>query len=325
MVIAVSYHGSTAKLQGLADAGAGPFDRPEWYALLERHGAKPFIAIASDGASSLALPLARSGRSLESLTNWFAFTWRPLGHGEAGLQAIAADLLAQADSLCLYPLPDEDGTATRLETAFRTAGWAVFREPSDENHILDVAGRSFAEYWAGRPGRMRTTLSRKAKKLDIEIHRQFDAQSWAIYRDVYERSWKPAEELADLLEDFARTEGAAQHLRLGIARADGKPVAVQFWTVDDGTAYIHKLANLDEANAISAGTVLTAALFEHVIDVDHVARVDFGTGADPYKRDWMDAVRPRYRLLCYNWRKPATWPAIGKALVRHLANRNRRG
>ena len=80
-------------------------------------------------------------------------------------------------------------------------------------------------------------------------------------------------------------------LRLGIAEIDGQPVAAQFWTVEGGTAFIHKLAHDERFRKQSPGTLLTAAMFAHVIDVDRVDLVDFGTGDDPYKRDWMDAVR----------------------------------
>ncbi|HAN90266.1 MAG TPA: GNAT family N-acetyltransferase, partial [Erythrobacter sp.] len=122
---------------------------------------------------------------------------------------------------------------------------------------------------------------------------------------------------------FARAEGAAGRIRLGLAYAAGEPVAAQFWTVEGGTAYIHKLAHIEAAKPLSAGTTLSAALFERVIDTDGVSLVDFGTGADTYKRDWMEANRPRYRLDCLDWRQPRAWPAIARAWVRHLAPHNR--
>ena len=68
---------------------------------------------------------------------------------------------------------------------------------------------------------------------------------------------------------------------LGIARHEGKPIAAQFWTVENGVAYIHKLAHLEEAKPLSAGTVLTAALMAQVIDRDRATLVDFGTGDAP--------------------------------------------
>ena len=56
------------------------------------------------------------------------------------------------------------------------------------------------------------------------------------------------------------------------------------------------------------------------IDRDRVDSVDFGTGDDPYKRDWMEQVRPRFRLTCWRPGDPRNWPAIGKALLRKLVS-----
>lgn len=319
MNIAVSYHETLTKLQGLDWPAQGPFDRLDWFALLD----DPLYALAESGRGRVLLPLQRERRQLASLANWFSFTWRPLGDDPALLAALARDLRRQTHRVELAPLPDEDGSATALEIAFRDAGWLVVREVCDENHVLPVAGRSFAEYWATRPGKMRTTLKRKARKVEITILTHFDEAAWAEYRAVYESSWKPQEERADLLEAFARAEGAAGRIRLGIARAAGEPVAAQFWTVENGTAYIHKLAHIEAAKPLSAGTTLSAALFEHAIDIDRVELVDFGTGSDGYKRDWMEANRPRYRLTCLDWRNPRAWPAIAKARLRHLAPHNR--
>ena len=319
MNIAVSYHETLTKLQGLDWPAQGPFDRLDWFALLD----DPLYALAESGRGRVLLPLQRERRQLASLTNWFSFTWRPLGDDPALLAALARDLRRQTHRVELAPLPDEDGSATALEIAFRDAGWLVAREVCDENHVLPVAGRSFAEYWATRPGKMRTTLKRKARKVEITILTHFDDAAWAEYRAVYESSWKPQEERADLLEAFARAEGAAGRIRLGIARAAGEPVAAQFWTVENGTAYIHKLAHIEAAKPLSAGTTLSAALFEHAIDIDGVELVDFGTGSDGYKRDWMEANRPRYRLTCLDWRNPRAWSAFAKARFRHLAPHNR--
>lgn len=328
MTIEVSYHETVSKLQEFAQFARGPFDRPEWYALLEQGGFHPVIVVGRSSHRIAALPLMAAGHGLTSLAYWFSFAWRPLGRDDELvdeiLTAMAKDLRSHASAITLAPLPDEDGSASRLEQAFRKAGWAVFREQPDENHVLHVDGRSFAEYWASRPGPMRTTLKRKAKKVDVEILTHFDERAWAEYRIVYRNSWKPAEERADILEAFARMEGGAGRIRLGIARAEGVPVAAQFWTVENGTAYIHKLAHTEAAKPLSAGTTLSAALFEHAIDIDGVELIDFGTGSDAYKRDWVETVRPRFRLECYDWRKPRGWMRIAKAMARRLARGNSR-
>ncbi|WP_234026870.1 GNAT family N-acetyltransferase [Erythrobacter sp. HKB08] len=320
----VSYHDTVNVLQAMNFAGEGPFARPEWFALLAERKEDVLLAVAEDGDKRVALPLMRKGRMFEPLRNWYSFSWRPLGQDAAVLETLARDLKSQASHIVLSPLPDEDRSACDLQCAFNGAGWFTVLERCDTNHVLRVAGRSFAEYWAGRPGKMRTTLKRKARKVDVRILECFDEQAWADYQAIYADSWKPTEGDPDLLEAFARQEGAAGRIRLGIAVADGQPVAAQFWTVEDGTAYIHKLAHIEAAKPLSAGTTLSAALFEHVIDRDHVELVDFGTGDDPYKRDWMDGERPRYRLECLDPSNPRLWPRILRLALRKLAKRTGR-
>jgi hypothetical protein len=266
---------------------------------------------------------------LVPLANWYSFTWRPLATPgadvETSLTAIARDLAKQAWRVALSPVPGEDGAAEQLAQAFRAAGWAVSVEPCDSNSILRVGGRTYQEYLAGRPGPLRTTLSRKAKKLDVTIATGFDPAAWETYETIYNASWKPLEGKPEMLRRFAEQEGAAGRLRLAIARHDGRAVAAQFWTVEAGTAFIHKLAHLEEGAKLSAGTVLTAALFERVIDTDRVALVDFGTGNDPYKAMWMEELRPRFRLDCFRPGNPKSWPRLAKAALRTLATRKRAG
>jgi CelD/BcsL family acetyltransferase involved in cellulose biosynthesis len=322
-VTAVSYHDTVNVLQDLAFAGHGPFARAEWFARLEQAGSKPFVALARDGDEAVALPLVAQPHGLAALSNWYAFTWSDLATARADREVLLEGLARSlpASRVVLDKLADEDGSASRLERAFRRAGWLVLREACDSNHVLRVAGRSYAEYLVGRPGALRTTLKRKARKVAVDIVTSFDAGGWAAYEQVYGESWKPEEGDPVLLRRFAEAEGAAGRLRLGLARHEGAVVAAQFWTVEHGTAYIHKLAHLESAKPLSAGTTLSAALFEHVIDRDRVEWVDFGTGDDRYKRDWMEQVRPRWRLTCLRARDPRNWPTLAKALARKLVSR----
>jgi len=96
------------------------------------------------------------------------------------------------------------------------------------------------------------------------------------------------------------------------------------WTVEGGTAFIHKLAHRESAKALSPGSVLSAALFRHVIDEDRVATIDFGTGDDPYKRDWMEEVRSRWRLEIVRAGAPANWPFLAQKAAQSLAARIKR-
>jgi CelD/BcsL family acetyltransferase involved in cellulose biosynthesis len=337
-LIAVHYHNRVNEVQGdprLAellgpDGARAPFDRIEWFAMLTQHcGLRPLLAIASDGEARALLPLQRiTGRAgrLEALGNWYSFTVKPLltkdALGPGLLRAIAQDLKQRAWRVTLAPLPDEDGAALLLLDAFRGAGWHVRRTQCDVNHVLEVAGRSFEEYLAGRPGQVRTTLKRKSGKIEVRLFRHFDPAVWADYEAVYAASWKPQEGSPAFLRAFAQAEGEAGRLRLAIAYAEGRAIAAQLWTVEGSTAFIHKLAHIEEAKPLSPGTTLSAALFEEVIDRDKVALVDFGTGDDPYKRDWMESMRPRYRLDCLDRGNPRAWPHIAWAILRHLAGRD---
>ncbi len=329
VAIVVTYHDDLNEVQGdaalaellSAPHARAPFDRIEWWRWLVKYcGHFPLIAVAREGRNRAVLPLLRKQRGIVALANWYSFRVAPLVTPGADaptlLAALAADLAAEAPRISLAPLPDENGEASLLEQCFRQAGWTVSRRQCDVNHVLPVGGRSFAEYMAARPGPLRTTLKRKADKVTVSLERQFNPESWAAYEAVYAQSWKPEEGSAAFLRAFAKAEGAAGRLRLGLAFADGQPVAAQFWTVEHGTAFIHKLAHTQASKPLSPGTTLSAALFEEVIDRDRVELVDFGTGDDPYKRDWMEAIRPRYALEMYRPAWPGNWPRIARTALR---------
>jgi len=90
-------------------------------------------------------------------------------------------------------------------------------------------------------------------------------------------------------------------------------VAAQLWLVEDGVATIHKLAYAEEAKAMSPGTVLGMEMFRRAIDQDRVREIDYGTGDDAYKRDWMDERRQLWRLVACNPRTPRGMATV----VRH--------
>lgn len=337
-MVAVEYHADLKEVQSDAvlarllgeGSGAAPFDRLEWWQMLATHcGKSPRIVVARSEAGYLVLPLEDTNSHLEGMANWYTFRLRPVASAgadrEALMAAIAADLSDRSHRIVLGGVPNEDRSADLIERAFASAGWTVRREQCDVNHILNVAGRSYADYLAARPGRLRTTLKRKSAKVDAVVLDHFDHEVWNAYEAIYRQSWKPEEGSPEFLRAFAMAEAKAGRLRLGIARAGGEAIASQMWTVEGGTAFIHKLAHLEAARALSPGTVLSAALFRHVIDVDRVDLVDFGTGDDGYKRDWMEEVRPRYRLDMYRPLAPQNWLVFARSGLRRLADIGKRG
>ncbi len=326
MAVEFTYHGHLKEVQedpALVAIWAGqtaPFDRLEWFAgMVEDCGMEPLLAVAREGEEVALLPLARRHGYLSELGNFYTFRFRPIlsANGVALLPALARDLRRNFGRIRLPSLPVEDGTAGLVASAFRDGGWLALKGEELPNHVLEIAGRSYAAYLTARPGKLRTTLTRKASKLEVELFDQFDPATWKAYQKIYANSWKPDEFSLDFLRNFAEREGGAGRLRMGIVRAKGMPVAAQLWTVEAAIAYIHKLAHTRDSTAFSPGTVLTAAMFERVIDHDNVTLIDFGTGDDSYKRDWMESVRHRVSYEFIDPVRPRNWPVIAK----HVASR----
>ena len=322
-----------AAARGALDRERQPclFDRLAWLDQLHRMALRdkaPLLLRAHDGKADAWMPLMQlAGGQYGALANWYNFTWRPIfgaAYDEVTRMSLLRELAATAASrtrrLTLAPVPDEDGSASQIAAAFEASGWVVDMTQCDENHYLKLNNRSFDQYWASRPGQLKNTVKRKGKKgvVAVRIDREFSDSSWADYERVYARSWKPHEGNPDFLKQLAQQESAAGALRIGLAYIDGRPVAAQFWTVENGSALIHKLAHDERHLEFSPGTLLSAALFQHVIDIDHVDEIDFGTGNDAYKRDWMEIVRPRYRLDLLWPNHIANWPLIARASLRQM-------
>ena len=297
---------------------ATPFDRLDWLQLMAAECLQParsFVAIARDGAAIAALPLVATPAGLGALANWYSFIARPrfAADGARLLPALLRSL-SPVGALRFAPLPETE--ARLMADAIRNAGWIGALTVDHANHVLHPAGRDFATWWATRPGQLRETVRRKGRKVAIRIERDFDPETWSSYEAIYAKSWKPAEGSPAFLRRFAQAEGAAGRLRLGLASIDDQPVAAQFWTFEQGTAYIHKLAHDPAATPHSPGTVLTHALFAQAFDADCATTIDFGTGDDAYKRDWTETVRTRYRLEACHPRALRHWPKLGKLLAK---------
>ena len=317
---------ATARAAGFAS----PFDRASWFDLLAAHGFAGHGRLYAHGAANGTdawLPLrADTPGCYAGLTNWYSFSIRPLYAGDSdrasALRALCADLRHKAARVTLYPVPDADKAP--LLAALKAAGWWARATAAGDRHWLDLTGFDHDGWWASRPGALRSTVQRKAKKgvVDLQLLDRFDAESWTAYEQIYAASWKPEEGHPALLRAFAESESARGTFRMGLARIEGAPVAAQFWTVEDGTAFIHKLAHVEDSLKASPGTLLSAALFRHVIEVDRVRRVDFGTGNDGYKRDWMNRHEPLWRIEAFNPSRIAAWGPALKAFARSMLGKD---
>lgn len=308
---------------GALDRAAQPclYSRLSWFRLLQLHcppAGRLKVARAEQDGRRAWLFLANGGHDAEAYAAWYSLRVGVIGDASLAPalgQALRRSGLAQ---LSLSPVADP-----LIVEPLAKAGWSTSAAPATGNWVAHTAGLRFEDYWARRPGKLRSTAQRKAKAagLDIMIHDRFCPAAWADYEAVYRASWKPAEGSFRFLRALAEQEGAAGALRLGIARRHGRPVAVQLWTVEGGEATIHKLAYAEDVKALSPGTILGMAMFRHAIDEDRVRLIDYGTGDDGYKRDWMDERRQLWRVTAYNPRSIRGIAAVARARAATLVGR----
>lgn len=323
----------TEDAAGMLDRAAtlSLFDRLAWFRLTLAHCPPPgrlLVARAAEGQARAWLFLAEDKGAARALASWYTLDFGAIvqradpAQERTLLAALATKLRSAPPRLGRIELAPLSRPAA-LEAALRQAGWLVRPNAATTNWRVRVAGVTFDEYWAHRPGRLRETVRRHAARAALEtvVYRCFDATAWAEYEQVYAASWKPEEGSRAFLRDLAVTEGAAGTLRLGIARKDGIAVAAQLWLVENGTATIHKLAHVEAARVLSPGTLLSAAMFRHVIDGDTPEWIDFGTGDDAYKADWMDERRTLYRIEAFN---PASLAGLAAAAHTGLGSLARR-
>jgi hypothetical protein len=321
------------------DSQPSLFNRIDWLKRVLRHsrsGSTALIARAASEGKLAWLFLKYVGKGeLKGLANWYTFAYRPVFAGNPDearkllmLKAIAKrirKMRSAPNQISLSPVPRSDGSSDLLRRAFKQAGWLVFTNQASTSWIAHVAGLSFEDYWAARPSQLRNTYKRKNGKADFDvvIYDRFDETAWEEFEAVYGDSWKPEEGAPAFLRETAAFEGAAGCLRLGICRLEGVAVAAQYWTVEAGTAYIHKLAHRENTRELSPGTVLSTALFRHVIDQDKVDIIDFGTGNEAYKADWMDESAPLDSIEAYNRSRVAGLTGAAKAFISSLVARVR--
>jgi Acetyltransferase (GNAT) domain len=327
----------TISARGALDRAAQPslFDRLDWFRRtceFAPPGGQPLVVRARAEGCDCWLFLAARGSQATALSSWYTLRFAPIFTGtpserikHALLVAIARRLARRLSSITLAPVSHED--ARLLARAFDRARWMTRSHATTANWTTPADALTFEDYWAQRPGELRSTVKRKAEKhgIDTRVFTVFDGKAWADYEEIYASSWKPDEGSTLFLRDMALTESAAGNLRMGIASIEGEAVAAQLWTIENGHAIIHKLAHLETAKAQSPGSVLSAAMFAHVIDQDRARLIDFGTGDDRYKADWMQDRADLYTVQLFNPRRPQGLFGAARAWGSALVGRNRNG
>lgn len=304
--------------------------------MLQQHGlpADTHRNDVSIGAT-LNLSLMQKGGNFHSLSSYYSANYG-LQDGRAPSQTEALQLAAELRSrgarrIELRPLRKDASLLRTLMNALRQCGYFCDCFHISTNWYLPCAGMAWADYLASRPSRLANTLRRCRKRLETEPGFQLEIiaegerleAALLAYASVYARSWKEPEPFSGFIPQLCRMSVMQGWLRLGVLYIGGEPAAAQIWFVKDGTASIYKLAYDSRFAKLGVGTVLTAALTEHVLDVDKVYEIDFLTGDDAYKAEWMTHSRELVGLLAWDARHPVSLAKasihFGRKWLRRLA------
>lgn len=307
----------------------------QWFSLLAKHmfaDSARWLVLRQGGRCQAVWPV-QSGHPSGALSSYYTALYAP-AHSQhvdgQGLVELARTLRTgplKAGVHLFSPMDPECTEFRRMEVALRQAGFVTMRYFRFVNWYLPCQGLTWSQYFAERKGALRNTVRRMTKKLTAEAGRLEIITGGdrletgiAAYERVYAASWKQAEPYPAFVRELMMLCARQGWLRLGVAWLGETAIAAQFWIVAHGRAEIFKVAYDEAYKAHTAGTLLTAALMEHVLDLDQVSEVDYLIGDDPYKKTWMSHRRERWGIVAFN---PRTVSGL-MGLARHYAGQLKR-
>lgn len=293
-----------------------------WFETLIEHALNEsqtplFLGVESEDKLLCLLPLlAHEDGSYRALSNHYTTHYSILI--DASVDALEV-LTCLADglvtlpfsSLRLEPVDVFDPMLWTLQHALEPHGYKAHGYFSFENWITEVKPGAYQDYLLARPSALRNTLKRKLNKLNREQQYEFllytrESIDEALlhYQQVYQLSWKGNEKFADFTPALVKKLAALGWLRLGVLFIQQQPVAAQIWFVAFGKASIYRLAYDEAWKLYSPGSLLTAYMMRQAIDSDRVSQIDFLTGKESYKRDWMSIGQQRGGLQWVKLKPP---------------------
>jgi hypothetical protein len=267
--------------------------------------------------------------ALSSLTNFYTPLFAPLVsdncESRSALQALAMKIAGQSprwDTVNLRWLDKNSSMFLELVYALKSAGFVVQTYFCSGNWYEPIGERNYEQYLQGLRSSVRNIARSKAKKIARSGRVRIETVSGGggldsaiqAYERIYNSSWKTPEPYPQFMPGLLRTFAAVGWLRLGVAYVSGEPAAAQVWFVANRIASIYKIAYDQKFKDLSVGSYLTMHMMQHAIDVEKVTEIDYLTGDDRYKQDWMSHRRERWGILAMNPRTPKGIAAI----VRHV-------
>jgi len=309
-----------------------------WFSLLEQnvfqHSVIIFTVSSNDAVPLLVLPcyeVEAKGKHLHSLANYYSALFMPVYASDYAQPGDLFNALFKEinrynyQSITLQPMDNGSVDYVMLMQSLKQNGY--FTEPffCFANWYEILGSALFSDYYQHRPSKLTNTIRRKEKKLtDLQIVITSDyeqiKQLYPSYKDIYSSSWKVEESHPLFIEQMVFSLARNRQLRFGLAYIADKPAAAQLWFISKGiseqsVASIYKLAYDPFFKSTSIGSILTKAMFEHVIEKEHVKIIDYLSGDDAYKKDWVTNRRERWGIIAYNRRSLSGFIAGFKAIL----------
>ena len=252
--------------------------------------------------------------SLSSLSNNFTSLYSLLisNNNKDAILTCLANGLSQMPTrpLLFEPIDANDDDILRLRHLMEDCGFRSHSYFRFYNWTHPVKGQSFDQYMANRPANLRNTIRRKQNKLkreygyEIRLYKDSDTyadtddytvidKALADYYAVYKKSWKTNEFFSDFTPNLVKNLSQLGWSRIAILYINEQPIAAQIWFVVHGKANIYRLVFDEQWKRYSPGSILTQYLMSYVIDTDKVSEIDFLTGNETYKQDWMSVCKKR--------------------------------
>jgi hypothetical protein len=326
-----------ALIARFADPARDLFASHLWFDTLARAATPPGLVAGCavlGGAGIIPVWCREAGRGLIAVSGQsspYSLEFAPIITGDpirAGRDF--APIARRAGVFRLDALDDRAPALTAFFDGCRRGGLHIRSFAHFGDWSAPVATDDFARWLAGRPGSLRSTITRKLKRARAATaFRLFDADDLetgiAAFEQVYAKSWKQPEPFPSFNSICMRALAGAGLLRLGVLADRTGPIAAQYWAVSGGRAMLLKLAHDEAQTVLSPGTVLTAQMLAAILERDRPMLLDFGRGDDPYKRLWVDQRHERQGALLINPRHPRGLAALAHGAAGTLRRRLRQG
>lgn len=311
-----SFYASRPWFETLADTTREAGDTLQLYGLEDDAGQALGLLVARSGAGGIAGSGVGNPRILSGFSTMYTTLYLPLIHPTAVTPEAAAEGFARAlaaekpawQSINFESLDPGAPFFAAFEAALGRAGFVVQSYSHFGNWYEGTEGDDLESFMARRPSTLRNTVKRKGRKLEKMEDVTFEIitdgagleRAMDAYDAIYVNSWKEPEPFPDFTRRLVKEAAAAGCLCMGSVFLGDRPAASQIWIVSGGRATIFKLAYDEEFKKLSAGSVLTVKVLEHVLSHNDIVEVDYGRGDDAYKKQWLSERRERRGIVAFN-------------------------